>query len=49
MYILTQAAIAFIESFRLEKNFEIIESNHEPNTARTTTKPCPLVPYLHIF
>ena len=30
-----------IESFRLEKNFKITESNHKPNTAKSTTKQCP--------
>ncbi|KAK4818965.1 hypothetical protein QYF61_022632 [Mycteria americana] len=29
------------ESYRLEKTFKIIESNRKPNTAKTTTKPCP--------
>ncbi|KAK4815856.1 hypothetical protein QYF61_009024 [Mycteria americana] len=28
------------ESYRLEKTFKIIESNHKPNTAKTTTTPC---------
>ena len=31
----------FIESFRLERTFKIIESNRKPNTAKSTTKPCP--------
>jgi len=30
-----------IESFRLEKTFKIIEPNCKPNTAKSTTKPCP--------
>jgi len=30
-----------IESSRLEKTFKIIESNHKPNIAKSTTKPCP--------
>jgi len=30
-----------IESLRLEKALKIIESNHKPNTAKSTTKPCP--------
>ncbi|KAK4815016.1 hypothetical protein QYF61_013468 [Mycteria americana] len=29
------------KSYRLEKTFKIIESNHKPNTAKTTTTPCP--------
>ncbi|KAK4818706.1 hypothetical protein QYF61_017927 [Mycteria americana] len=29
------------ESYRLEKTFKIIESNPKPNTAKTTTTPCP--------
>jgi len=29
------------ESFKLEKTFKTIESNHKPNTAKSTTKPCP--------
>jgi len=29
-----------VESFRLEKFFKIIKSNHKPNTAKSTTKPC---------
>ncbi|KAK4828785.1 hypothetical protein QYF61_000842 [Mycteria americana] len=29
------------ESYRLEKTFKIIESNRKPNTAKTTTTPCP--------
>ncbi|KAK4829813.1 hypothetical protein QYF61_006650, partial [Mycteria americana] len=29
------------ESYRLEKTFKIIESNHKPNTTKTTTTPCP--------
>ena len=33
----------------LEKSFKITKSNHKPNTAKSTTKPCPLVPHLHIF
>ncbi|KAK4828813.1 hypothetical protein QYF61_000870 [Mycteria americana] len=28
------------ESYRLEKTFKIVESNHKPNTAKTTTTPC---------
>lgn len=27
-----------IESFRLEKTFEIIESNHKPDTAKSTKR-----------
>ena len=38
-----------IESFRLEKTLKIIESNCKPNTAKSTTKPCPEVPHLQIF
>jgi len=30
-----------IESFRLERTFKITESNHKPNTVKSTTKPCP--------
>jgi len=30
-----------MESFRLEKTLKIIKSNHKPNTAKSTTKPCP--------
>ncbi|KAK4807135.1 hypothetical protein QYF61_018476 [Mycteria americana] len=30
-----------LESHRLEKTFKIIESNRKPNTAKTTTIPCP--------
>jgi len=30
-----------VESFRLEKTFKIIESNHKLNTAKFTTEPCP--------
>ena len=30
-----------IESFRLEKTLKITESNQKPNTAKSTTKPCP--------
>jgi len=37
---LTLLVYRIIESFRLEKTFKIIESNHKPNTARSTTKPC---------
>jgi len=29
-----------MESFRLEKTFKIIKSNREPNTTKSTTKPC---------
>ncbi|KAK4813832.1 hypothetical protein QYF61_001836 [Mycteria americana] len=29
------------ESYVLEKTFKIIESNHKPNTTKTTTIPCP--------
>ncbi|KAK4821643.1 hypothetical protein QYF61_026110 [Mycteria americana] len=29
------------ESYRLEKTFKIIESNHKPNTTKPTTTPCP--------
>ncbi|KAK4831484.1 hypothetical protein QYF61_017985 [Mycteria americana] len=29
------------ESYRLEKTFKIIKSNHKPNTTKTTTTPCP--------
>ena len=36
------------ESFRLEKTLKIIKSNSEPNTANSTTKPCPLAPHLHV-
>jgi len=37
------------ESFRLEKTFKITKSNHNCNTAKSTTKLCPQAPYLHIF
>ena len=37
-----------IESLRLEKPFKIIKPNHQPNTT-TPAKPCPEVPYLHVF
>ena len=37
-----------IESFRLEKTFKIIESNHQTNTTMPT-KPCPKVPRLPGF
>ena len=30
-----------IGSFRLEKTLKSIESNHKPNTAKSTTKSCP--------
>jgi len=30
-----------IESFRLEKTFKIMESNHKPNTAKSSSKSCP--------
>ena len=30
-----------IEAFRLEKTLKIIESNHKPNTAKSTAKPGP--------
>jgi len=33
----------------LEKTFKIIESNRKPNAAKSTTKPCPRVPHLHVF
>jgi len=29
------------ESFRLQKTLKIMHSNHKPNTAKSTTKPCP--------
>ena len=28
------------QSFRMEKTFKVIESNHKPHTAKSTTKPC---------
>jgi len=37
-----------VESLRLEKTSKIITSNRQPNTTMTT-KPCPKVPYLHVF
>jgi len=37
----------YTESFRLESTLKIIKSNHKPNTAKSTTKPCPQVPHLH--
>jgi len=37
-----------IESLRLEKNSKIIRSNRQPITTMTA-KPCPKVPYLHVF
>ena len=40
--------INIIESLRLEKTSKIIESNHQHNTTMSA-KPCPEVPYLHIF
>lgn len=30
-----------IESFKLEKVLEVIESNHKPYTVKSITKPCP--------
>lgn len=38
-----------IESFRLEKTFKIIKSNHCPSAAKATTKPCHWGPHLHGF
>lgn len=32
-----------------EKSFKITDSNHQPSTANSTTKPCPKVPHLHAF
>lgn len=29
-----------IELFMLERIFKIIEVNHQPNSAKSTTKPC---------
>jgi len=37
-----------IESLRLEKTSKIIKSNHQLNT-RMPAKPCPEVPYRHVF
>ena len=28
------------QSFRMEKTFKVIESNHKPHTAKSSTKPC---------
>lgn len=33
-----------LELFRVEKTFKT-ESSHSPSTAKSTTKPCPLVPH----
>ena len=38
---LQRALIIQSESFRLEKTLKIINSNHKPNTAKSTTNPCP--------
>jgi len=38
-----------IEPFRLEKTSKISESNHKPNTDKSTTKPCPTEKSLDIF
>jgi len=43
-----QEEFRIIESLRLEKTFEIIKFNHQPNTTMPT-KSCPEVPSLHIF
>jgi len=37
-----------MESLRLEETSKIIESNRQPNTTMPA-KPCPEVPYLHVF
>jgi len=37
-----------IESLMLEKTSESMKSNHQPNP-RMPAKPCPEVPYLHVF
>ena len=37
-----------VESLRLEKTSKIVKSNHQPDTT-VPAKPCPEVPYLHIF
>ncbi|KAK4826415.1 hypothetical protein QYF61_008948 [Mycteria americana] len=46
--LLFQQMLGIIESFRLEKTFKI-KSNRKPDTAKSTTKSCPLVPRLHTF
>ena len=38
---LQSSTLTVIESFRLKQTRKIIESNHEPNTAKSATKPCP--------
>lgn len=37
-----------IESCRLEKTSDI-KSNHKHDPAKSSTKPCPRVPHLHVF
>ena len=38
--VLPNHAHRIIESFRLEKTLKITKSNHQSNTAKSTTKPC---------
>ena len=37
-----------IEALRLEKSFNVMKSNRQPNTTMPV-KPCPEVSYLHVF
>jgi len=46
--ILERNDLMIIESLRLEETSKIMKSNHQPNTT-LPTKPCPEVPYLHVF
>jgi len=46
--VIKNTCLIVIASLRLEKTSKIIKSNHQPNTTMPA-KPCPEVPYLHIF
>lgn len=45
----THGALKGVESFKVEKPCEIMESRHSSNTLSPTTKICPQMPYPPIF
>lgn len=45
----TSPGVVIITLFRLEETFNIIASNHYPDTAKPTAKPSLKMPHLHIF
>lgn len=44
-----QSLLNRTESFMLEKTSELMESNHQPSTAKPTTKPVPKCPIYKSF